>query len=71
MPKDRVANSLIDILHYKGIANNDQREPIRALALFSEKSIDILDCILCAKIAGRGDTLFSFNEELNKVARRL
>lgn len=71
VPKDRASNSLIDILHYKGIANGDQKELIRALTLFSEKGIDIVDCILCAKAVDSGDTLFSFDEELNKVARRL
>jgi predicted nucleic-acid-binding protein len=71
VPKDRASNSLIDILHYKGIANDDRRELIRALTLFSGKGIDIVDCILCAKAVDSGDNLFSFDEELNKVARRL
>lgn len=70
-PKDKASNSLIDILHYKGIANDDQKELIRALTLFSERNIDIVDCILCAKAAGSGDNLFSFDEELNKLARRI
>lgn len=35
VPKDRASSSLIDILHYKGIANDDRKELIRALALFS------------------------------------
>lgn len=71
VPKDKASNSLIGILHYKGIANDDREELIRALTLFSEKNIDIVDCILCAKAAGSNDSLFSFDEELNKVARRL
>ena len=70
-PKDKASNSLIDILHYKGIANDDQKELIRALTLFSERNIDIVDCILCAKAVGSGDNLFSFDEELNKLARRI
>ena len=69
-PKDKASNSLIDILHYKGIANDDQKELIRALTLFSERNIDIVDCILCAKAVGSGDNLFSFDEELNKLAKR-
>ncbi len=69
VPKDKASNSLIDILHYKGIANDDRKELIRALTIFSERGIDIVDCILCAKAAGSGDNLFSFDEKLNKVAR--
>jgi predicted nucleic-acid-binding protein len=71
VPKDKASNSLIDILHYKGIANDDQKELIRALTLFSERGIDIVDCILCAKAAGSSDNLFSFDEELNKLAKRI
>ena len=66
VPKDEEAGSLIDILHCKGIANDDRRELIRALTLFSERGIDIVDCILCAKTAYSGPDLFSFDGELNK-----
>jgi predicted nucleic-acid-binding protein len=71
VPKDKASNSLIDILHYKGIANDDQKELIRALTLFLQRGIDIVDCILCAKAVGSGDNLFSFDEELNKLAKRI
>ncbi len=69
VPRDKAAASLIDILHYKGISNDDQNDLIRALTLFRDKGIDIVDCILCAKATGGGDHLFSFDEELNKIAR--
>ncbi len=71
VPKDKASNRLIDILHYKGIANDDQKELIRALALFAEKDIDIVDSILCAKAVDSGDILFSFDKELNRVAKSL
>jgi predicted nucleic-acid-binding protein len=71
VPKDKTSNSLINILHYKGIANDNQKELIRALTIFLEKGIDIVDCILCAKAAGSGDNLFTFDEELNKIARQI
>ncbi|HQN18188.1 MAG TPA: PIN domain-containing protein [Syntrophobacteraceae bacterium] len=68
VPKRRAAESLIDILHYKGIANNDQKELIRALTLFSEHSIDIVDCLLCVKAAGPNTSPFSFDSDLNKMS---
>ena len=70
VPRDRAAGSLIDILRYKGIANEDQQELIRALALCSEHGLDIVDCILCAKAAAAGDHLFTFDSDLSKLARR-
>jgi len=70
VPRDLAAGSLIDILHYKGIANDDQQELIRALTLCSEHGLDIVDCILCAKAASAEDHLFTFDTDLNKLMRR-
>lgn len=70
VPRDRAAGGLIDILHYKGIANDDQQELIRALTLCSEHGLDIVDCILCAKAVSAGDHLFTFDADLNKLVRR-
>jgi len=67
-PKNRAAESLIDILHYKGIANHDREELIRALTLFSERNIDIVDCILCVKAANPNASLFTFDNALNKMS---
>ncbi|HTF99821.1 MAG TPA: PIN domain-containing protein [Nitrospirota bacterium] len=70
VPRDRAAGSLIDILRYKGIANDDQQALIRALTLCTEHGLDIVDCILCAKAISGGDHLFTFDHALNKLARR-
>lgn len=70
VPRHKAADSIIDILHYKGIANGDMEELINALTLFSENNLDIVDCILTAKTLAGGDTLFSFDNELNKITRR-
>lgn len=51
VPRDKAAGSLIDVLRYKGIVNIDRQELIRALSLFSEEGLDIVDCILWAKAA--------------------
>lgn len=71
VPRDRATSSLIDILHYKGIVNADQQELIRALSMFSEHSLDIVDCILCARAVAAGDHLFTFDADLNKLARQI
>ena len=68
VPKNKAAESLIDILRYKGIANLDRGELIRALTLYSERDIDIVDCILCVKASGPNTSLFSFDRELNKMS---
>ena len=68
VPRDRAAQSLIDILRYKGIANDDQKALIRALTLYVERNIDIVDCILCVKAAEPERALFSFDRDLNKIS---
>lgn len=68
VPRQRAAESLTDLLHYKGIVNNDQQELIRALTLFSEQGLDIVDCILCAKALTENNRLFTFDKELDKLA---
>ena len=67
VPKEKAAESLINILRYKGIYNEDRNELIRALTLFSERNIDIVDCILCEKATAAKASLFSFDTELNKI----
>jgi len=69
VPKDRAAGSLIDLLRYKGITNDDQQELIKALALFSAQNLDIVDCILYAKATSAGDHLFTFDTDLQKLVR--
>lgn len=67
VPRNEAAESLIDILRYKGIANHDQRELSRALALFSQRSLDSGECILSVKTAAPHRSLFSFDRELNEM----
>lgn len=69
VPKERAASSLIDLLRYKGVVNEDRNELIEALSLFSNRNLDIVDCILLAKSVSRGDDLFTFDTDLSKHAR--
>lgn len=69
-PRDRTAGSLIDVLRYKGIVNNDRDKLIYSLSIFANSSMDIVDCILCAKSISDGHRLISFDEEMNKFVKR-
>ncbi|MEK7850873.1 MAG: PIN domain-containing protein [Deltaproteobacteria bacterium] len=66
VPKKKAADSLIDILHYKGIINEDREELIAALNAFANSGLDIVDCILWAKSNSGMCRLFSFDEDLNR-----
>ncbi len=66
VPKAGASEKLKELLHYKGILNNDKKELIDALTMFASKSIDIVDCILCGKAKGYNMSLFTFDEDLKK-----
>jgi len=67
IPKNMVSENLAGILHYKGIGNKDRKDLIEALKLYSEKNIDIVDCILLARSKISGFTLFSFDGKVKKA----
>ena len=66
VPKDKAVDSLIDILCYRGIVNDDQKELIEALSIFGKHNTDIVDCIIYVKAKHINATLFSFDKRLNK-----
>lgn len=68
VPKEKTADSLKNLLRYRGIINEDKADLIKALTTFAEQSLDIVDCILYAKAKDTDTSLFSFDEDLNKLA---
>ena len=68
VPKEKTADSLKNLLRYRGIVNGDRADLIKALTTFAERSLDMVDCILYAKAKDRDTSLFSFDEDLNKLA---
>jgi predicted nucleic-acid-binding protein len=67
VPRDEAASILIDLLHYKGIANTNKTELISALRLYMDRHIDIVDAIICAKASGSGYQMMTFDKELQKI----
>ena len=68
VPKEKTADSLKNLLRYRGIINEDRADLIKALTTFAERSMDIVDCILYVKAKDLETSLFSFDEDLNKLA---
>jgi len=67
VPKEQIVDSLVRILRYKGIENDDSEELIEALTIFKTRSIDIVDCILAVKGKNYGMPLFTFDKKLNTL----
>ena len=66
VPRAEASERLKELLHYKGMQNNDKKELIGALTMFANKNIDIVDCILCEKAKSYNMPLFSFDEDVKK-----
>ena len=67
VPKREVADTLTKLLQYKGIANVDRKTLVEALRLFAEQNVDIVDCIVLARVKHGEGRLFSFDKALNKL----
>jgi len=68
VPRAEAASVLIDLLQYKGICNTDKAELIHALHLYSDKNLDVVDAILCAKAQDTQRTLVTFDKALQKLS---
>jgi predicted nucleic-acid-binding protein len=62
--RDEICKTLIDFLDEVAIEN--QEVVCEALILFSETSLDFVDCILIARHRVLGDIIVSFDKKLNK-----
>lgn len=65
--RSEVGKTLIEFLDEVAIENQDVI--CEALSLFSETSIDFIDCILIARHRILGDEIVSFDKKLNKMIR--
>jgi len=71
VPKKEASAKLQELLHYRGVMNDDRDELVEALSTFAEKSsLDIVDCILCAKAKKSNMSLFTFDEALINHSKR-
>lgn len=71
IPKKEASAKLQELLHYRGVMNDDRDELVEALTTFAEKSsLDIVDCILCSKARKSKMVLFTFDEALINHSKR-
>ena len=70
VPKKEASEILSRLLLYKGVRNKDKEVLFRALSIFSDKSVDIVDCILLARSRQENVRLFSFDKGLKKLEQQ-
>lgn len=66
VPRNDAAKSLHGILLYKGITNPNREALTMALTLFSETTLDPVDCLLVAMTSIEGHMVRTFDQALLK-----
>ena len=67
VPQKKIADSLMDLFKFKGIAVKEKKTIFRALELWREKNIEIVDCYLIACIEkDPQNILYSYDRDFDK-----
>jgi predicted nucleic-acid-binding protein len=66
VPREEIADKLINIFNLSGIANANRSTLIQALLSFKETSIDLADCLLAA-YSSPATPVISFDRDLIKL----
>jgi predicted nucleic-acid-binding protein len=66
VPRVDIADKLSALLNFKGIANPDRHQILKALMCYKETGVDIVDCILAARSAPQRPVL-SFDSDFKKL----
>lgn len=66
-----IAEKMGELFAYKGIGNPDKDDLIEALKMFGQTNLSIVDCLLCARAVNKGMELFTFDQELNSIYKKM
>jgi predicted nucleic-acid-binding protein len=67
IPKENISNGLIELLKYKGITIKEKKIVQRALELWRDKNVEIVDCYLIACLEKDAQNLlYSYDRDFDK-----
>ena len=67
VPKEKIVHGLLMLLKYKGISIKEKKAVCRALELWSEKNVEIVDCYLIACLENDSQNLlYSYDRDFDK-----
>ncbi len=67
VPRDRIAQSLCQLLPYKGITMEDKEAVIKALTIYANTNLHIVDAILASHAQLSKTKLLTFDKKLKKL----
>lgn len=67
VPKQKIADALIDLLKFKGIQIRDKKKVVQTLELWRVKNLEIVDCYLVACLENdQQNILYSYDRDFDK-----
>jgi len=67
VPKEDIVKNLLNLLSFKGIRLGEKKIIIRALELWREKNLEIVDCYLIASLEGDSQNLlYSYDHDFDR-----
>jgi predicted nucleic-acid-binding protein len=70
VPRPEIVESLVGILNYKGVINENRSILIKSLRLFLEKNGDIVDAVVHTISKENGWSCFTFDKDLMKFEEK-
>lgn len=70
VPKEEIKHALIDLISYRGIVI-EKEVIIKALEIFANTNLHIVDCLLAAKSFISNNNIATFDKELEKYVKQL
>jgi predicted nucleic-acid-binding protein len=69
VPRAEIARTLASLLTYRGVVNEDRGILLKALQLFGDKNVDIVDALVRVISSEKGWLFFSFDKDLKTLER--
>lgn len=67
VPKGSIAESLLELIEFKGLFIKNKKTAKRMLNCWSENNLDIVDCYLIANLEGdKQNILYSYDKDFDK-----
>ncbi len=70
VPRPEIVESLVGILNYKGVINENRSILIKSLSLFLEKNVDIVDAMVHTISKEYGWSYFTFDKDLKRLEEK-
>lgn len=70
VPREAIADTLKDLLRYKGVSMHDREKMMKALDLYALDVVEMVDCLLAVHGREKGSSVLTFDKKLMKLCKK-